>query len=134
AKITDNAPKVSLLGTTLRPIDLRAHLAVGLVRDIFEGQLTVNYCDNYTNPYALDADDRQVSRWTTLDARFALSLDGEARRTQLSLNIKDLFDEAPPYVGTSGPSGGALITPLGFDPANSDPLGRVITLALVRRW
>ena len=44
----------------------------------------------------------------------------------LALSVRNLFDAEPPFY--DAPQG------IGYDPANADPLGRVISLQLTKRW
>jgi iron complex outermembrane receptor protein len=43
-----------------------------------------------------------------------------------SLNVQNLFDSGPPFYDNP--------LAIGYDPANADPLGRMVTLQLTKAW
>jgi iron complex outermembrane recepter protein len=133
-QITPGAPVATIVDTALRPVDLRARAVVGLARDSFEATLAVNYLDSYRNPYSQG--ETQIDSWTTWDARLSFDLvhAGLGIGSELSIGAKNIFDEPPPYVETSGPQGAALRARVGFDPANANPLGRSFWVELIKRW
>ncbi len=75
-----------------------------------------------------------VDAWTTTDLSLAWSFAAfkDASNARLSLSVQNLFDEDPPELRPGARSG--LIIPIGFDPANANPLGRFLTLGLTYRW
>jgi iron complex outermembrane recepter protein len=133
-QVTPGAPLATIVDTALHPVDLRARAFIGLGGDAAEGTLAVNYVDSYRNPYSQGA--TRIDSWTTWDARVAFDLSrvNLGVGSELSMGVKNIFDEAPPYVETSGPQGAALRAQVGFDPANSNPLGRSFWIELVKRW
>jgi iron complex outermembrane recepter protein len=133
-QITPSAPLVTIVDTALRPVDLRGRAFVGLARDSIEATLAVNYVDSYRNPYSQG--ETQIDSWTTWDARVAFDLvhAGLGVGSELSIGAKNIFDEPPPYVETSGLQGVALQARVGFDPANANPLGRSLWIELIKRW
>ena len=133
-QVTPGAPLVTIVDTTLRPVDLRARAFIGLARDGMEATLAVSYVDSYRNPYSQG--ETQIDSWTTWDARLAFDLAsaGLGVGSELSIGAKNIFDEPPPYVETSGLQGAALQARVGFDPANANPLGRSLWIELVKKW
>jgi iron complex outermembrane recepter protein len=133
-QVAAGAPVSTIVDTVLRPVDLRARAFVGLRNDAMEATLAVNYADTYSNPYSQGA--TQIDSWTTWDTRLAFDLAGVGlgEGSKLSLGIKNIFDAPPPYVETSGPQGAALQARVGFDPANANPLGRLLWIELVKKW
>jgi len=133
-RLTPGAPLVTIVDTALHPVDLRARAFLGLAHDSLEATLAVNYVDSYRNPYSLG--ETQIGSWTTWDARLAFDLAGAGLGvgSELSIGAKNIFDEPPPYVETSGPQGAALRAQVGFDPANANPLGRSLWIELIKRW
>ena len=127
-------PVEHALGWVLYPAKLRSRIAVGLERGAWDAMLALNYLSAFDNPYGLTR--RTVADWLTFDARIGWRFggDGGERRSVLALEAHNLFDRSPPYVETSGLAGLALRSPVGFDPANADPVGRFIGLTLSRRW
>jgi len=64
-----------------------------------------------------------------VDTNFAWNFndDGLLGNTTLALTVSNLFDRNPPVLYTGG-------TILGFDGKTSNPLGRVISASLNKRW
>jgi outer membrane receptor protein involved in Fe transport len=133
-RVTPGAPLVTIVDTALRPVDLRGRAFIGLARDGVEATLAVSYVDSYRNPYSQG--ETQIGSWTTWDARLAFDLvhAGLGVGSELSIGAKNIFDEPPPYVETSGPQGAALRARVGFDPANANPLERSLWIELIKRW
>lgn len=131
-QLTPDAPVDTIVDTALRPVDLRARAFAGLTRDNAEATLAVNYVDSYRNPYSQGA--TRIDSWTTWDARLSFDLASWGAGSELSIGAKNIFDEAPPYVETSGVQGAALRAQVGFDPANANPLGRTVWIELIKRW
>ena len=98
----------------------------------YTGALAVNFTDGYTDNFAV-ATDGDIDSWLTVDASFSVQLDkliksGWAGDSDLTLSVSNLLDEHPPIVE---------LVPLRFfpyDPANSDPAGRRISLYWTMRW
>ncbi|MET3836181.1 outer membrane receptor protein involved in Fe transport [Brevundimonas sp. UYEF29] len=68
----------------------------------------------------------QIDAWDTVDARLAWSPGRDGDGLQIELAVQNLTDEDPPFYDAS--------TGLGFDPGQANPLGRVVSLQLTRRW
>ncbi len=131
-RATPVSPKQELLDTVGNPTSLKGSASIGVQRSGFTGQLNINYVDSYrdvfTNPEA------SVDEWTTFDLNFRYEFDESAptiaQGLLLSLNINNVLDEDPPFVGNAGLSGGGLSRAIGFDPANANPVGRFVTFGL----
>jgi hypothetical protein len=124
---------LSLLNLVGQPPRFRANGSVTWSRGGLTSAATVNYINSYTNNLATP--NEPISSWTTAD----LYLSYEAQQAaglfsglQFSLSIRNLFDEAPPFVRQ--PSSLGLVLPLAYDPQNADPLGRVISFTIRKRW
>ena len=124
-------PAVDLVDTFRNPVDLRARSGLTWRRGDLSTSIFVDYVDSYEEP------DNQttVDAWTTADIRLAADLGGLfpeshiARGTDISVSIQNLFDTDPPFIAS-----GNLAQPVGYDPINADPLGRVVALQLAKRW
>jgi outer membrane receptor protein involved in Fe transport len=134
-QVSASSPVISVVDTVLHPADLRGRISVGLTRDAFDATLGVNYVDDYSNPYATVAS-QNVGSWTTTDASLTYDFFRDSGAPfggfALNLSIQNLLDQDPPSVALS--SGEALRLPVGFDPANANPYGRLIVLGLTKRW
>ena len=51
---------------------------------------------------------------------------GRSKAASLAINVLNIADSSPPFYET------ALGT--GYDPANANPLGRVVSFQLIKRW
>lgn len=119
-----------LIGTYRYPENI-ANLRIGWGNRDYFGSFTVRYTDSYQDDIsglrgreideieslgALNANgERDVDSWTIVDANFGMDF----QNAQLSVNIDNLFDEAPPVVyGASR----------GIDTINHNANGRVISV------
>lgn len=114
-----------------RPLEFRARGRLSWTRGGFTGGVAVNYADDYRNITTTPSE--PVEDYTTidLDLRYDLSANAGADSLLngfvLSVNVRNLFDEDPPFVST--PQNGNF-----YDGANADPLGRIIGFGLTKRW
>lgn len=122
-KLTPTATRDDLLDVVGYPVDLRLRAGLTWTRDAWSGRVGVNYVDGYHDPMG-----PKVDRWITSDLNLrwaptsALGVEG----LELSVNVRNLFDEAPPFYNS--------MTGDGYDAGQADPLGRVISLQISRRW
>jgi iron complex outermembrane receptor protein len=111
-----------------RPIDFRARGAVTWSSDHWSVSGFVNYADGYTDNIN-DDPARSVESWTTVDLSVAYGageVSGFLSGTRLSLNTQNLFDEGPPFVNT--------LFGLGYDSANANPLGMLVSFQVTKDW
>jgi iron complex outermembrane receptor protein len=114
------------------PLDWRVRAFAGLSRGAFNASLNLNYADDYMNPRAA-AGQRAIDAWTTLDLNLAYAVrSGDGKGPRLSLSVQNLLDEEPPRLATG--DGSNISFPVGFDPANANPLGRFIVLGVTQTW
>ncbi len=122
-RVSPTAPPVQLADTAGQPVDLRARVAATWSRGSSETTVTLNYVDDYKS---LAGD--KIDSWTTIDLAWRwqpAALWGVEDLT-LSVMVQNLFDTDPPFYDS--PRG------VGYDPANADPLGRVVAFQASRRW
>ena len=135
-RATADSIKEELIDTVGNPVSLRGSLFVGVSTDKFNSRVTMNYVDDYSDPFQIP--EQAVDNWTTFDfsARYQLSEDPESflNETVLSLTINNIFDEDPPSVGSNDVSGGGLVRPVGYDPVNANPIGRFVTVSISKRF
>lgn len=120
---TPAASREQLVDVVGFPTDLKIRASALWTVSDWSARLAANYVDNYRSPKGTD-----ISPWLTLDGQIRWSparmigLDG----VEALLNVQNLLDEDPPFY--DNPQG------LGFDPANTTLLGRVVSLQLIKRW
>lgn len=136
ARTTPSSVVLSQVNILARPVDFRANAYVGLATQRFSIRLTGNYVGPYANPYTPLSP--RIDDWLTFD--LSASYDFGAQRGALSgvsvlVSVRNLLDSDPPFVADlgSGVTDG-LSEPIGFDPANANPLGRFISIELRKRF
>ena len=121
---TATSPLFSLLDTLNGPLSWKVRAgAFGTVGG-FSLSGFVNYQNSYTDQRSNP--ERRIDSQTTLDLRAAYHFGAfeDGNGTEISLNVSNVFDEAPPFVNTL----------FGYDQSNGDPLGRVVSLQLTTGW
>lgn len=127
--VTPTSPAVSILDTVGNPLSLRLRATAGWSRRGLQQQgwsfhVALNYTGAYRDPTSLRLP--TVPAWTTVDAQASYRMAGVLRggATTLSLNAVNVFNHDPPFVDSE----------FGYDVANVQPLGRVLSLALTENW
>lgn len=121
-KLTPTSAKTPLAGQAGYPADLRARITASWTH----GPALVTTSVNHVGDLATESG-RRIAPWTTVDLQG--SWRGEvlaARNLTLTLNVQNLFDQDPPFYDNP--------LAIGYDPANADPLGRMISLQLTKTW
>ena len=93
----------------------------------------VNHVNAYDNN--LTAPTQQVRAHSTLDARVALALDELSsfvlfKGATLAFGVTNAFDKAPPFVNIAQSTNGGG----GFDPTLVNPVGRVFSVSLDKKF
>lgn len=122
-RTTPTSVETELSGHTGFPADLRARLTATWTHGDYGATAGLNHVGDSTTDTG-----RRVKPWTTIDAQLRwqpkslLGVDG----LTWSLNVQNLLDEGPPFYDNP--------LAIGYDPANADPLGRMVTLQLTKAW
>lgn len=122
-RLSPTASPSDLLGTVGYPVDLRGALAGFWTRGDLTGRLGLNYVGDYR-----DVAGTRISSWTTLDfqAIWAPSRQGWLEGVQAVFSVQNLLDQDPPFY--DAPTG------FGFDPGQSNALGRFVSIQITKRW
>lgn len=122
-QITPTAPIINRVGQFGYPVDFRGTVAATWSRGAYRVRVGVNHVSSYSTPLGPDID-----AWNTADMQASWSPTGAgwAEGLQLTLSVRNVFDADPPFY--DAPTG------LGFDAGQADPLGRVASLQLTKRW
>jgi len=129
-KFEQTVPGVSdpiiLLGTNYA-IKNKVRGQVGLASGPLAASVFLNHVGNYDNSGVTPV--QKVASFNTVDLHLAWNFKDHAllKDTTLALDVSNLFDRDPPVLYTGG-------TILGFDPVAANPLGRVISASLNKRW
>ena len=129
-----DAPEIDTRNLQGNPVDLRMRGTVGWSQDNLSASLFINYVDNYqSNATGVI---QSVDSWTTVDVNAAYALGQEQSfgflsDARFSLNITNLFNEAPPFVDRT-----SLVSDTGqnYDGANANALGRVVSLQIEKAF
>lgn len=126
----ETAPLVGVLNTVSNPLRLKMRGTVEWYQRSWELPgfgigMSIDHSGGYDDEHIQPT--RPVGAWTTADLRLSYrtardhgALDG----VEFSLNAANLFDRAPPFVDSES----------GFDPANAQPYGRVLSFTLLKKW
>ena len=115
------------------PPALRLRGNLGLAVGPWDTQLFVNFVNSYTNTEATPT--QSVGAYTTLDLNvvydFGLAFQNRwLQGLQADLNVLNLANTDPPYVNIPiSPNGGG-----GFDPNVANPIGRLISLQVQKKF
>jgi iron complex outermembrane receptor protein len=128
--VTSSSPATSIVNTSANPLALRLRGTVGWSREGPESpgpgfDLAVNYTGGYKNPGSTLVPN--VSPWTTVDARLVYRTRPRAAWLggfEFSVNAVNVFNHEPPFVDNA----------YGYDPNNVQPLGRVVSADVSKRW
>lgn len=122
--VTPTSPLLELVDRAGQPVDWRARLSATWHHGPHETTLALNHVDDFAAEGG-----KTVDAWTTFDLSWRWDLGGSfdwASGLQSTLTVQNLFDADPPFYDN--------VRGYGYDPANADPLGRVVSLQLIRRW
>jgi iron complex outermembrane receptor protein len=122
-QLTPTTATVNEVNVANFPLRIRGRATADWTHGWITGGVAVNYMGGYHDP--LGASIRSQAT-VDLQLRTAAPDRGPWRGLTAALNIRNLFDRAPPFY--DNPFG------LGFDPSNGDPIGRFVSLQLTRVW
>lgn len=121
--ITPAAPTEDLLGDPNFPARWRGRLGA----QWSQGSLTLGLIANHVSGGRDPIGGRRIDGWTTFDGQVRYDLsEGWGEGVSLTLNVLNLANAEPPFY--DAPSG------IAYDAANTNALGRQISLQLVKRW
>lgn len=131
-RLTPRSSGNSLMERGYSPPAFRTKADVGWVQGKWSVGGRVNYTSSYHSagePAGAAAPGCNVSDWMTVDVNLAYSTQPGSQTghggTRIALGIMNLFDSNPPFFcGRSG---------LSFDPANSNPMGRMVQFTFTQQ-
>lgn len=129
---TSASPIVPYINTLFNPVGLKMRGHVGYSSKNLSATMFVNYTDKYKVNDTPGAG--TVKSWTTADLTVTLdtkdNLGGSfLRQSAVRLSISNLFDRDPPKIPLNS---GLWVD--GYDPTNASPLGRFVSLELIKRF
>lgn len=129
-QITSDYPAEYLSGTSFYPPRFRGRGGTTWTFGGFAATAIVNYLAPVTNTFA--APESHVSSWTTVDAQVAYGFPAESGFThglRFTVSAQNLFDRDPPFITFD-----TLRTGFHYDPLNSTPMGRFVTVGVSKAW
>ncbi|PHR19460.1 MAG: hypothetical protein COA41_07210 [Sphingopyxis sp.] len=129
---TSSSPIVQQINSLFQPVDLKMRGRLGYSAKNFSTSIFLNYIDSYKVDDTPTAD--SIKSWTTVDLTMTFdtkdNLGGQLfRNTALRLSISNLFDKDPPRIPFF-----SNLRVDGYDPTNASPLGRFVSLELIKRF
>jgi outer membrane receptor for ferrienterochelin and colicin len=128
--LSPTSPQMTLSGTAFYPPKIRMRGGVTWSYGSISTTGVLNYMGSEVNTFA--AGQPHVASWTTVDMHLAYSpaWTGWLSGLRASLSVRNLFDRDPPYVQyLSSNFPGA-----NYDANNASPLGRFMSLQIVKKW
>jgi iron complex outermembrane receptor protein len=107
---------------------LRVRGGVTWTRDSLSATVMANYVRAYSNDTVTPSE--SIRSYKTIDLQIAYG-PRQFWGTRLSVSVRNVFDERPPFVQSLTFTGGGQFN---FDPANADPIGRFVSVQLTKRW
>lgn len=130
---TPGSQSFDVLNTIGNPMRLRLRGTLGWAAGAWRTLLFANYANSYDNNETSPV--QSVSAYTTLDLDVSYDL-GKALGSHwanglaATLHVMNLANSDPPYVNIAiSPNGGG-----GFDPAGANPIGRLVSLAVGKKF
>jgi outer membrane receptor protein involved in Fe transport len=126
----DTSPAREVVNTIFNPVRLRTRAFASYNRSGWQLSAAFNYTDDYTDnqvpPFVA------VSSWSTVDLTVAyeFSATNWLEGVTLRANALNVFDKDPPRIIDREPAWGNP----GFDTENANPLGRLLSLHIVKAW
>lgn len=122
SQATPNSTVVSLRDRPNYPVGLRGRSTAGWTRGDWGVSSSLNYVDGYR-----DLAGARIGSWVTADVqvRYAPQA-GPLAGSTVALTVQNAFDRDPPFY--NAPEG------IGYDAANTNVIGRFVSLQLTRAW
>jgi iron complex outermembrane receptor protein len=132
-QFTPGGPSFDELNTIGYPLRLRFRGNVGWAGGPWSATAFVNFENSYTNTQTTP--NQSVSSFATLDLNLVYDVGAAfpaawSKDLRATLHVNNVFNSNPPYVNIPiSPNGGG-----GFDPNVANPIGRLVSLALRKKF
>jgi iron complex outermembrane receptor protein len=128
--VTSTSPNVDILNTYADPLKLRLRATIGWDQHPteefgFGTNLAVNFTNAYNNPGSTLLP--RIDSLTTVDLQLRYRTADESgflSGVEFGLNAVNVFNRNPPFVDST----------VGYDIANFQPLGRVLSMSVRKKW
>jgi iron complex outermembrane receptor protein len=125
-KLTDASPEQTVSGLVYYPPKYKIHVGLNWSRSSLAGTAIFNYVPSENDNLA--ATPGRVGCWATLDLQGSYSIvrpQSMFSGISFRLGVLNALDKRPAYLAQD---------PLGYDPTQASPLGRVVRIGLVKEW
>jgi iron complex outermembrane receptor protein len=132
-QFSQNAASINQVNTFGNPAKWRARYTSTLGNKAWSLSGALNVVGSYINN-TLSSTTPSVASWTTVDLNATLNADAYFQSpgwkgVSMSLSVLNALNREPPYVDAS-----PVLVQVNYDPANANPLGRFVALALRKKW
>jgi iron complex outermembrane receptor protein len=131
--LTPTSPLMDEDNHIFNPLRLRMRGSVNWADGPIRATAFVNFENSYINDTVTPV--QRVSSYTTVDLHIAYDLGQQSplpylKGATLTLDVNNLFDTDPPFVNVAeSPNGGG-----GFDPTTTNPIGRLVSLTIDKKF
>jgi iron complex outermembrane receptor protein len=130
--LAPGAAAIDLVNTFGNPVKWRGRFETAWATSGWSVSGSLNSVGSYTNISGIG--NPPIASWSTVDLGAAINADAYLRSPAwkgitVSLAALNIFDRDPPYVSAS-----SQLVNVKYDPANANPLGRFVSLAVRKKW
>lgn len=122
-QVTPTSLNINKVGVASFPVRLRGRLTADWTRGRVTAGVAFNYISGYRDSLGVHIADQPSA---DLQLRLAPAATGLMRGLAVTFNVRNVFDRAPPFYNN--------IVGVAYDPNNADPVGRFVSVQLVRAW
>ena len=124
---TGTAPLLETVGTINYPAKVRLRSGLSWTRGGWTAGVNANFVGHYIDNMSIPS--RDIASWTTVDMQLAYAVPTGAGHEWLkglraAVSVTNALDRDPPFVNQVG----------GYDSANSNPFGRIVSVQLTKAW
>jgi len=120
-KLTATSPTADIAGTSYNPTRFKLRAGATFVHGDLTAGIFANYADVYVDN--TNAPSRKVDSWATIDLSLSYAL---SDTLLISASAQNVFDSAPPFL--------LNVRGTGYDPTNSNPLGRLLSIDVSKHF
>jgi iron complex outermembrane receptor protein len=120
----DGAPLVARLNTTGFPSRFRARGGINWRNGPWSGNVSIAYVNSYLNTGVTPNQTIDANKTVNLNLGYSVETPGWLNGFRVGVNVTNLFDAEPPFVSNT----------TGYDTAQGDPIGRMTSVSLTKRF
>jgi iron complex outermembrane receptor protein len=130
--LAPGAAAIDLVNSFGNPVKWRGRFEAAWATRVWSVSGSLNSVGSYTNISGIG--NPPIASWSTVDLGAAINADAYFRSpawkgVTVSLAALNIFDRDPPFVNAS-----SQLVNVKYDPANANPLGRFVSLAVRKKW